>query len=426
MSPNTAFNEQLFIESHYGVVIHRDFKPLYADDNYARYFGYQSAQDILSLPSLLQLIAPHEQQNAILAYDATMTGKARPGVRTYKNIDNEGNELIVLTVDHVIEWQGQKAMQVTIIDLSQQVETQRRLQASEERYRELVDGSIQGILVHKNFKPLFCNRAYARMLGFSDEHALMAHGSILPLIGSKHHLQAHKDNHQLLIGEKKTIKTEAKGVRNDGSTVWLSLLSRPIQWNGEQVVQVTAMDITEQQLLRERLEHRANYDGLTNLLNRRAVMELLEKQFAHDQRYANSLCCVLIDFDNFKSVNDQYGHHVGDEVLKLFAATCKKSIRKSDFIGRWGGEEFVLVLPNTDVEQAVTIAERICESMTKLRVAAENVYVGFSVSMGVSFLSDDISSVEQLVSKADKALYQAKYQGKNRVVIATEEMADYI
>lgn len=426
MSPNTAFNEQLFIESHYGVVIHRDFKPLYADDNYARYFGYQSAQDILSLPSLLQLIAPHEQQNAILANDATMTGKTRPGVRTYKNIDNEGNELIVLTVDHVIEWQGQKAMQVTIIDLSQQVETQRRLQASEERYRELVDGSIQGILVHKNFKPLFCNQAYARMLGFADEHALMAQSSILPLIGSEHHLQAHKDNHQLLIGDKKTIKTEAKGVRSDGSTVWLSLLSRPIQWNGEQVVQVTAMDITEQQLLRERLEHRANYDGLTNLLNRRAVMELLEKQFAHDQRYANSLCCVLIDFDNFKSVNDQYGHQVGDEVLKLFAATCKKSIRKSDFIGRWGGEEFVLVLPNTDVEQAVAIAERICESMTKLRVAAENVYVGFSVSMGVSFLSDDISSVEQLVSKADKALYQAKYQGKNRVVIATEEMADYI
>lgn len=426
MSPNAAFNEQLFIESHYGVVIHRDFKPLYADDNYARYFGYQSAQDILSLPSLLQLIAPHEQQNAILAYESTMTGKAKPGVRTYKNIDNEGNELIVLTVDHVIEWQGQKAMQVTIIDLSQQVETQRRLQASEERYRELVDGSIQGILVHKNFKPLFCNQAYARMLGFADEHALMAQSSILPLIGSEHHLQAHKNNHQLLIGDKKTIKTEAKGVRSDGSTVWLSLLSRPIQWNGEQVVQVTAMDITEQQVLRERLEHRANYDGLTNLLNRRAVMELLEKQFDHDQRYANSLCCVLIDFDNFKSVNDQYGHHVGDEVLKLFAATCKKSIRKSDFIGRWGGEEFVLVLPNTDVEQAVAIAERICESMTKLRVAAENVYVGFSVSMGVSFLSNDISSVEQLVSKADKALYQAKYQGKNRVVIATEDMADYI
>ncbi len=79
MSPNTAFNEQLFIESHYGVVIHRDFKPLYADDTYARYFGYQSSQDILALSSLLELIVPHEQQNAILAYEETMTGRGEAG-----------------------------------------------------------------------------------------------------------------------------------------------------------------------------------------------------------------------------------------------------------------------------------------------------------------------------------------------------------
>jgi len=424
VSPNTAFNEQLFIESHYGVVIHRDFKPLYADDTYARYFGYQSSQDILALSSLLELIVPHEQQNAILAYEETMTGEARPGVRTYKNVDNEGNELVVLTVDHVIDWQGQAAMQVTLIDLSPQVEIQRQLLASEERYRALVDGSIQGILVHKNFKPLFCNLAYAKMLGFADEHALMAQNSLLPFIASNHHLQAHKDNHKLLIGEKPSIKTEAQSIRSDGSTVWLSLLSRPILWDGEQVVQVTAMDITEQQLLRQRLEHRANYDGLTNLLNRRAVMELLEKQFTHDRMYANSLCCVLIDFDNFKSINDQYGHHIGDEVLKLFAVSCKKSIRKSDFIGRWGGEEFVLILPNTEIQQAVITAERICENVSKLRVKAENTSVGFSVSMGVSYLSFDITSVEQLLSAADKALYQAKYLGKNRVVVATEDMTD--
>ena len=422
VSPNDALNEQLFIESHYGVVIHRGFKPLYADDNYARYFGYECSQDILALPSLLDLIVPHEQHNAILAYEATMTGESKPGVRTYKNVDNEGNEIIVLTVDHVIEWHGQPAMQVTLIDLSPQVEIQRQLQASEERYRALVDGSIQGILVHKNFKPLFCNLAYAQMLGFDDEQALMAQPSILPLIAKSHHLQAHKDNHKLLIGEKQSIKTEAQSIRCDGSTVWLSLLSRPIQWNGEQVVQVTAMDITEQQLLRERLEHRANYDGLTNLLNRRAVMELLEKQFAHDRMLDNSLCCVLIDFDNFKSINDQYGHHVGDEVLRLFADSCKQSIRKSDFIGRWGGEEFVLVLPSTDIQQAVRIAERICNNVSRLRVTAENTSVGFSVSMGASYLSFDITSVEQLLTAADKALYHAKDQGKNRVVVATEDM----
>ncbi|MCW8328858.1 sensor domain-containing diguanylate cyclase [Photobacterium sp. SDRW27] len=422
MSQNAVVNEQLLIESHYGVVVHRGFKPLYADDNYARYFGYQSGQDIVALSSLLPLIAPTEQSNALLAYEQVMAGKLQPGVRTYKNIDNQGHELIVLTVDHVIEWQGEKAMQVTIVDLSPQAETQRQLQASEERYRALVDGSIQGIFVHKNFRPLFCNKAYAQMLGFADEQALMEQHSILPMIASDHHLQAHKDNYQLLAGNKDFIKTEAQSIRFDGSPVWMSLLSRPIQWDGETVVQVTAMDITEQQLLRQRLEHRANYDGLTNVLNRRAAMELLGKHFAHAQLHGNPFCCVLIDFDNFKSINDRYGHHMGDEVLREFATHCKTSIRKNDVIGRWGGEEFVLIFPDTDLQHAATIAERICDGITRLRVSAGSIDIGFSVSMGVSSLSDETSTVEQLLSNADNALYQAKHQGKSRVVIAGEDI----
>lgn len=422
MAQHVALNAQLLIESHYGVVIHRDFKPLYADDSYAQHYGYQSGKEILALPSLLQLIAPHERQNAIEDYAAIMAGRKKPGARTYSNSDKDGNLLTVLTVDHLVEWQGQQAMQITIIDLTHQVETRRKLQASEERYRELVDGSIQGILVHKNFKPLFCNRSYAQMHGYEDEQELLALDTIMSFVDPSHHHQAHNDNLALLNGEKETIKTEAKGIRADGSTVWLSLLSRPITWNGERVVQVTAMDVTEQHLLREKLEHRANYDGLTNLLNRRAVMELLEQQFYHDQLYMNPLCCVLIDFDNFKSINDQHGHHTGDQVLKMFATCCLSCIRKSDIIGRWGGEEFVLVLPNTDIAQAEVIANRICDSITRLRVATDNMLVGFTVSMGVASLTEATQTVEQLLSSADKALYQAKHEGKNRVVVADEDI----
>ena len=416
----SSHSEQLLIESHYAVVIHRDFKALYADDNYARFFGYQTAQDILSLTSLLQLIAPHEHQDAMLVYDEIMSGQQKPGVRTYKNIDKQSNELIVLAIDSVIEWQDQQAMQVIIIDLSSQFEMQHKLQLSEERYRVLVDGSIQGILVHKNFNPLFCNQAYSKMFGFEDEQAFMSNNSILPSIASEYHHQAHQDNHALLAGEKDVIKREAKGIRADGSTVWLSLLSRTVLWDGEQAVQVTAMDITEQQLLRERLENRANYDVLTNLLTRRAFNELLGKEFAYGQLHSNSLCCVLIDIDNFKYINDQNGHHAGDEVLQLFASTCKMNLRKSDFIGRWGGDEFVLILPNTDLEQARLIAERLCNDITKLRVTVDSGSLNFSVSIGVSSLSDHTSSVEILLSEADKALYKAKNQGKSRVVIASE------
>ncbi|WP_413699984.1 diguanylate cyclase [Psychromonas sp. KJ10-10] len=408
-------SEKLLIEPHYGVVIHRDFKPLYADDNYANFYGYHRAEEILSLNSVLELIAEEDHPKAKFVNDEIMSGRQKPGVRTFQNIDKTGKELTVLAIDNITEWEGLPAMQVIIIDLSYQFEMQRSLKLSEERYRVLVDGSIQGILVHKNFNPLFCNQAYAEMFGFENEQALLANESILATISSEYHQIAYRDNQALMTGEEAVIKAESKGVRTDGSIVWLSLLSRPVLWDGEQVIQVTAIDITEQHLLSERLEYRANYDALTNLLTRRALNELLEKECSRALRHANALCCVLIDIDKFKQINDKNGHHIGDEVLKLFASTCEKSLRKGDFIGRWGGDEFVLILPQTELEQAVVIAQRLCSDVTKLSVPISDGVVTFSISLGVASLSSTISNVELLLSEADTALYKAKDRGRGCV-----------
>lgn len=402
------------------MVIHRGFKPLYADQNYAHFYGYQISEDILSLPSLLELISPLDHQKAMQVYKDMMSGKQKPGAHTYKNIDKEGNELTVLAIDNIVEWQGLPAMQVIIIDLSYQFKMQRKLKLSEERYRALVEGSIQGILVHKNFNPLFCNNAYAQIFGFEDEQALLDHKSILSSISREFHEQAYQENQALLDGNEVVIKAETKGIRTDGSTVWLSLLSRTVQWDGEQAVQVTAIDVTEQHLLRERLEYRANFDALTNLLTRGAFNELLGEKITYAQLHSNSLSCVLIDIDNFKHINDQNGHNVGDQVLQLFASTAKVNLRESDFIGRWGGDEFVLVLPHTNLEQAEQIAERLCSDVAKIRLIVDNNNLNFSVSMGISSLSEYISNIDMLLSEADKALYEAKNLGKNRVASRTK------
>lgn len=416
----SGFSEQLLIEPHYGVVVHRNFEPLYSDDNYARFYGYKSAQDILSLTSILELISPADHFQALQVYQDLMSGKQKPGVRTYKNIDKENNELTVLAIDNIIDWQGAPAMQVIIIDLSYQFEMQRNLTLSEERYRVLVDGSIQGILVHNNFKPLFCNNAYVQMFGFESEQVLLETDSILPLIPSEYHDQSYRDNSSLLAGDESVIKTESKGIRVDGSIVWVSLLSRTVIWDGEPATQITVMDITEQQLLRERLEHRANYDVLTNLLTRRAFNELLAEEFTYAQQHSNALCCVLIDIDNFKNINDRNGHHSGDLVLQSFASTAKKNLRESDFIGRWGGDEFVLILPKTDIDHAKLIADRLCNDLANLSIDIDNGSLSFSVSIGVSCLSKKVHNVETLLSEADKALYQAKHQGKGCVAIASQ------
>lgn len=408
-------SEKLLIEPHYGIVIHRNFKPLFADDNYAHFYGFQSAQDILSLNSVLELIAPEEHAKAQFVHDEIMSGRQKPGARTFLNIDKTGNDLVVLAIDNITEWQGLPAMQVIIIDLTYQFETQRNLKLSEERYRVLVDGSIQGILVHKNFTPLFCNQAYADIFGFKDEQDLLANQSILSTISSEYHDKSYQDIQALMSGEELVIKKESKGIRTDGSVVWLNLLSRFVIWDGEPAIQVTAIDITEQHLLSERLEHRANYDALTDLLTRRALNELLEKEFSRAQRHYNALSCVLIDIDKFKQINDKNGHNVGDEVLKLFASTCEKNLRKGDFIGRWGGDEFVLVLPQTELEQALAIAERLCSDVTKLTVPVNGEVINFSISLGVASLSPSIANVEHLLSEADKALYKAKDRGRGCV-----------
>ncbi|MGR5147130.1 sensor domain-containing diguanylate cyclase [Photobacterium alginatilyticum] len=398
-------------------MIHRNFTPLYADDIYAQFFGYHTGEEMLALDSLLHLIAPHQRTNAIQTYNAIMSGEEKPGLKTYRNIDSEGNEFVVLTVDHIVDWQGESAIQTTVVDLSNYVDTVKKLHASEQRYRELVDGSIQGILVHRNFKPLFCNQAYAQALGFSNEQALVASDSILPFYDPAFHDQAHRNNRALLSGRKSTIKTEAKCYRLDGSAVWLGLLSRPVTWNGERVVQVTTMDITKQHRLREQLEHRANYDGLTELINRRAISEILDQQFRSHQALSLPLCCVLIDIDDFKSINDQHGHHTGDEVLKQFAATCRNNIRQSDHIGRWGGEEFVLLLPDTSIEQAELIAQRLRKDVARQAITTTNSQLGFTISLGIAALTHDDHSVTHLLSRADKALYEAKRNGKNQAVI---------
>ncbi|OAN13028.1 hypothetical protein A3K86_15285 [Photobacterium jeanii] len=430
MSLQISKDEKVFIDSHYGVVVHRDFKPLYADDTYANYFGYSNADAILSLPSLLDLIAPKEQQKARQTYQDVMSGKLKPGVRSYKNIDNSGNELIVLTVDHVIEWQGEPAMQITIIDLSSQIEMQRQLKASEKRYRELVDGSIQGILVHRNFKPLFCNRAYSDMHGYQSEQVLLAQDSILPLITPQFHQQAWEENAALLNGDVENIKAEVKGIKRNGETIWLSLLSRHVIWDGEPAVQVTAMDITEQNLLKEKLEHQANYDGLTNLLNRRASSELLVQQFNLLKQAGKPLSCVMIDLDNFKLINDHYGHLVGDEVLRQFAKVSSQNIRQDDIMARWGGEEFILILPECSHAEANVIAQRLCQRLNQVQVDTEQGRLNFSASMGIATMEPDtlasacvagkISTVDQLLVAADRALYQAKRNGKNCVVCALQ------
>jgi diguanylate cyclase (GGDEF)-like protein len=171
--------------------------------------------------------------------------------------------------------------------------------------------------------------------------------------------------------------------------------------------------------LYQEVEQLAILDSLVGIYNRRHWFELTAREFYRAVRYQKPLSLILLDIDHFKQVNDTYGHPLGDEVLRSLSRICEKNIRTADLVGRYGGEEFLVVLPETDEVEAVQIAERLRLATEEMRVASKNEDVQVTISLGVATLVAEIdTNLEQLVKRADEALYQAKNSGRNRVVLS--------
>jgi diguanylate cyclase (GGDEF)-like protein len=165
----------------------------------------------------------------------------------------------------------------------------------------------------------------------------------------------------------------------------------------------------------EETQRLANSDGLTGLQNRRRATERLELELERARRYGTQLCVLLCDVDHFKQVNDRFGHNVGDEVLALVAASLSETIRQVDLVSRWGGEEFLVLLPDTDRNGAMVVAERLRSAVASLpAVNGGPERVTCSIGM-TSYDQDD--SAAAFIDRADQALYRAKKNGRNRVEI---------
>ncbi len=172
--------------------------------------------------------------------------------------------------------------------------------------------------------------------------------------------------------------------------------------------------------LENRIMQLALTDPLTGLLNRRAFVDRLVSEIARYKRLGQPLSLIMVDLDNFKKCNDTYGHLVGDEVLKHVAKCFSQFLRKYDFIGRYGGEEFVICTPGVDASVAYTIAERLRKSIKHVNIQQEEgepLQLYITASFGICEFSDKIKDVYDLIKEADEALYQAKANGKDQVVI---------
>jgi diguanylate cyclase (GGDEF)-like protein len=169
---------------------------------------------------------------------------------------------------------------------------------------------------------------------------------------------------------------------------------------------------------REELERLANFDPLTGLYNRQAILGKLHELINHAKRYKEDFSLSMLDIDHFKKVNDRYGHLTGDEVLEKIASLIYRNIRDTDIAGRYGGEEFIIILPQADSSAAMVVAERIRNIIenAEMKDSAGNVFA-ITVSLGISIWEHG-EDAYSLISRADEALYNAKENGRNRVEIS--------
>lgn len=173
--------------------------------------------------------------------------------------------------------------------------------------------------------------------------------------------------------------------------------------------------------LRAKLREQALTDPLTGLYNRRHVFAGIDQQLKRYERYAEIFSIILIDADHFKHVNDNYGHSTGDATLRLIAKVCTAAVRKIDVVGRFGGEEFIILLPHTRADEATVVAERIRSDMGKLSREMLDGAVLVTLSLGVAEVGPQAADFNKLLAAADKALYMAKNSGRNRVAVIDSE-----
>ncbi len=165
----------------------------------------------------------------------------------------------------------------------------------------------------------------------------------------------------------------------------------------------------------------ASIDPLTGVFNRRAITEAAKHILAREVRPTKPMAVFMFDIDKFKSINDRFGHPVGDKVIKLLATTAKKALRQTDVFGRLGGEEFAAFLGNTDEKGAIIVAERVRVAFLEAAKMVDGIEIGASVSIGVTFTTNYLDEVDGLLGRADQALYEAKNSGRNRVTIRSEQ-----
>ncbi len=398
----------------------------------------------------LQMLICNEMVKKVLDFPDTLFHGGLPSLRTLLHFNaqrgeyGENNPDLVIAeqiekakkrIDHVFErkrpdgtileirgvWVDQGLI-TTYTDITDRKKAEEEAMRTSGYLRALLHNMDQGVTVtDENLNIVFWNNAFFDLLKLPDhlKKPVMKYEDLIRYNAIRGEYGPGDPEQHVKLRVQASLKFEPhkfERTRPDGHT--LQVTGKPLHIDGEPFGFIsTYVDITEHKRMATRLRKLANTDPLTELSNRRHFTTLLEREIKRSRRNGNPLSLLLLDLDHFKTVNDRFGHNCGDMALKAFADTSRDILRDIDVIGRLGGEEFCIFLPDTDREGAYILAERMRQGIENIDLVSEkNEPIKLTVSIGVAMLDNVMGDrIEDILQRADKALYRAKHEGRNRV-----------
>lgn len=290
----------------------------------------------------------------------------------------------------------------------------RASQRSEEQYRRLFESVPHpiGVFDRETLAFLAVNEAAVRHYGYSREEFLaMTIKDVQPLGDAPTPPDCIEKCGQKVAPGVHPIGS-CKHRKKDGTIVDVEIMSSPVSFYGRKAILVLANDVTERRRFETQITHLTNHDPLTGLFNRHRFQEELEHQLAQT-RYQTQGALLSLDLDHFKDINDGLGHAAGDELLAELALLLRQRLRESDVVARMGGDEFIILLPHTNGDQAQTVAQQILKTIRHHSFSIAGRRINITASIGVALFPKHGATVRELLSHVDMAMYQAKEIGRN-------------
>ncbi|HXG42878.1 MAG TPA: EAL domain-containing protein [Dehalococcoidia bacterium] len=303
-----------------------------------------------------------------------------------------------------------------MVDISDLDREQRELSDSKQWLESILNTIRDAVWVlDREERIVFANRSFAFSTGFRMEELLGRH--ITVVLPEDQLQRARQVNRSHIRGEAPPAPYELEVRTRDGRVIPIEVHINPVRQGGRVVGLIgVSRDISERRRFQQQLAQMARTDPLTGVLNRRAFMEEVEREIVHARREGKPCALLFIDLDGFKEVNDQLGHRAGDQLLRTVVERVRQSVHQPDVVGRLGGDEFGVLLPETDGRGAAAVASRILDTL-ECPVLLFGQAVPAVASIGVALFPDHANDAEELLARADVAMYKAKAEGGRRAVV---------